>query len=175
MNLFDIPPIPTVSKKETTRGRKSWKAYLLTSSTYRNDLTRYFYNSILNKTKKNLVLGPVSDVVEASKTKRTKPQNDYHIKSKQIRVLRISLPTPTKNIVNSRLWQWQRPGCTTRRLPWYDDSDVTWVFCEVIFSVDTRWETWVKCFQFQLWAHEQCDGSLKDVYICPTTANKIKR
>lgn len=105
----------------------------------------------------------MSDVVEASKTKITKPQNDYHIKSRVKRCTKNQPSESDEDMVNSCLWQWQRPGCITRRLPWYGDSSTTCVFCEDIFPADTKWETWVKCFQFKIWAQAQCAVSVKDV------------
>ncbi len=47
-----------------------------------------------------------------------------------------------------------------------EDEDAVCIFCEETFSKDTRGELWVQCMICQMWAHNDCAGCEKDVYIC---------
>lgn len=47
-----------------------------------------------------------------------------------------------------------------------DTEDASCLFCDSKFSADSRGELWVQCVICCLWAHNECAGAEKDVYIC---------
>lgn len=54
------------------------------------------------------------------------------------------------------------PGST----PSQDAQDPECIFCSEKFSHDTEGQLWVMCLMCNLWAHTECAGAEKDVYIC---------
>lgn len=44
--------------------------------------------------------------------------------------------------------------------------DATCIFCEEKFSDDKRCDLWVQCVMCSMWAHDECSGADKEVYIC---------
>lgn len=47
-----------------------------------------------------------------------------------------------------------------------EDEDATCIFCESKFSNDTKGELWVQCVMCSMWAHNECSGAEKDIYVC---------
>ena len=47
-----------------------------------------------------------------------------------------------------------------------DDTDAACIFCKRLFSYDNKGELWIMCVMCQMWAHEECAGAEKDLYIC---------
>lgn len=47
-----------------------------------------------------------------------------------------------------------------------DSEDAECMFCNSLFSQDTRGETWIKCLMCGLWAHSDCAGAEFDTWIC---------
>ena len=47
-----------------------------------------------------------------------------------------------------------------------EDEDATCIFCESKFSDDTKGELWVQCVMCSMWAHNECSGAEKDIYVC---------
>lgn len=39
-------------------------------------------------------------------------------------------------------------------------------FCEGLYSANHQGELWIQCLMCEMWAHNDCAGTEKDVYIC---------
>lgn len=46
------------------------------------------------------------------------------------------------------------------------DKDAICIFCEGLYSKDTKGELWVQCLMCEMWAHNECAGCETDHYIC---------
>lgn len=47
-----------------------------------------------------------------------------------------------------------------------EGQDAECMFCSSLFSEDKCGEKWVMCMMCDLWAHQECAGYDKGVYIC---------
>lgn len=47
-----------------------------------------------------------------------------------------------------------------------EQEDASCLFCKGLFSEDTNGEDWVQCATCQEWAHTECAGWERDVYLC---------
>lgn len=45
-------------------------------------------------------------------------------------------------------------------------KDASCLFCDGLYSKDTRGELWVQCLMCEMWAHNECAGCETDHYIC---------
>ncbi|PSN56935.1 hypothetical protein C0J52_07430 [Blattella germanica] len=46
------------------------------------------------------------------------------------------------------------------------DKDASCLFCDGLFSEDSRGELWVMYMQCRMWAHSECAGADTEYYIC---------
>ncbi|KAJ3654946.1 hypothetical protein Zmor_014096 [Zophobas morio] len=154
----DIVPIPLLKKTQGTRGRKSGKAKLITSTPNKEEL----------------------EESTNQKEKRDSVKKRIFIEPGPIK---ISLKTSTKNKRKSKprgAPPSRSANCSSSssNVSFHDSSDeemsiredpdenVECIFCKQKFLDSQKGEMWVECVVCGMWAHEECGGAEKDVYIC---------
>ena len=55
------------------------------------------------------------------------------------------------------------------------DEEGACLFCGGPFSADNRGELWVQCLICEMWAHNDCAGCEKDVYVCDFCKQTLHR
>lgn len=143
---FDISPVPTLKKKTATRGRKSSKSQIITSSPYKVELERSMQSSpnIANKGKRK--------VFETKKQKQPinkRPKTDESDEKDEEEFLPADEDNDMEEI-----------GVVPNK------DDAVCMFCDGHFKDDTKGELWVQCLMCSMWAHEQCSGAETDTYVC---------
>lgn len=139
---FHLSPIPEIKARKTSnRGRKTSKATLLTSSPYKNELQESL------KKKQDKIM---------KKIKRGKG------KGKKTKVI-------SKEVHMSSSEEDNEPLCADSSDESPDRSnvcDAKCLYCEGLYSMDTRGESWIQCISCKLWAHEECSGIETDAFFC---------
>ncbi|CAH2015458.1 unnamed protein product [Acanthoscelides obtectus] len=148
---FDISPVPSVTKKNTTRGRKSTKSQVITSSPYKDELEKSCTNTPKKASTKR-------QVFLKSKAKKTTNKKRQQAKDNKVN---DSEDESHEFVPDDEDMDIDEIG---KSVP--DDCDTACLFCDGCFSDDQRGELWIQCFMCNQWAHEQCSGAEKDAYIC---------
>lgn len=148
----EIMPVPTLKKKEGTRGRKVGKAKIITSTPNKEEL-----EASMNSGKKAQVKRKICDDAGPSTSKiKAKPKN------KKTKLER------TETSSSSEQSSFSAQDSTDEEIfPQESPSkDADCIFCDGKFSDDNRGEIWVRCILCNCWAHEECAGADTDPYIC---------
>lgn len=149
---FDISPLPALKKNVRGRGKKSSKSEIITSSPYKTDLEMSMAKiQTNNKTGKKNVFG--KDIAKSP----AKP------KRKRKKVVESSDSENEEDAEFTPADEDNDPEQFDTR-PTQDDAAC--IYCESLFSADTRGELWVCCLMCQLWAHEACADTERGDYIC---------
>lgn len=139
---FQISPIPDIkARRASNRGRKAAKSTLLTSSPYKNELQESLkkkQDQTMDKTKKG-----------KGKGKKTK------VKSKEVHM-------SSSEEENEPLYADSSDESPNRS----NFSDAKCFYCESLYSMDNRGESWIQCLCCKLWAHEECSGIETDLFFC---------
>ncbi|CAH1995707.1 unnamed protein product [Acanthoscelides obtectus] len=151
---FQIAPVPNIKKKVTNRGRKSSSACVITDTPYKEELSKSLEKSAANMSKKKLLFNDFDGSKKKSSNKMTKRPKISSKPESESSDSDGDLPDDSSSDI-------ERPN---GHYP--DDEDASCLFCNGMFSEDTRGEVWVKCFQCFMWAHSDCAGAEKDIYIC---------
>ena len=155
---FDIVPPPTIKKTSSNRGRKSTGASLITGSPYKKLLTESLEKSSAKKPKKTL-----EHECETSQAKR---KGKMPTEKKRKNVRRLDLDSDESDnepvIVHESDSELELPVGLEKP----GDEDAACIFCERKFSEDKKGELWVQCLECSMWAHNECAGADKDVYVC---------
>lgn len=145
---YDITPIPKIKKRTSNRGRKACSCTVITSTPYKAQL------------------------VEAKKAKEAKGRGSAVGTSRIGKGLVKKRLTFEKNVKESSTEDENSVSSGTSELELLPgvspskDDDAWCMFCDRKFSEDSKGELWVMCAMCSLWAHVDCAGADKDVYIC---------
>lgn len=153
----NISPIPRLNRTKSNRGRKASKATLLTSSPYKLELEKSF------KEKKEI-----------------NPETSKRVKE----LLDIKSPKEKKHATVRKIVKKRRP-CKSGESSSSEDSsnfsvkdssdedpdptaqeNAACLYCDGLFSEDACGELWVQCVSCSRWAHEDCSGVEKDIFVC---------
>lgn len=149
----EIWPIPKPKKKISNKGPKPSKAAIITSSPYKTALLEASEKRKHAEEKKNVNKDDTSTKQPAKKTKTSKKQtvkrtikfkedeSDHSVDSGES-VLEMPVGV-------------EHPG----------GDEVPCMFGEGLFSADHRGELWVQCVMCEGWAHNECAGSEKNIYM----------
>lgn len=169
---YAIAPIPVASKKQTSRGRKAAGACVITGTPYKEELRSSLENKNLTIAKPTLKRGVkknlFSNVAEKTKSKKKIANLDKKKQSKMDKHQNHyessddSEIIDEPNILDDELSDLDVPLGKDKP----DDADAACIFCDLLFSDDVKGELWIMCVICKMWAHEQCAGAEKDVYIC---------
>lgn len=154
-----ISPPPPV-KKTSNRGRKPETASVLTSSPYKNTLATAI-------AAKQVTPGRVlrNGSGESQKAKQVVPKKKPKLVKKASHSLRRSdidgSSSENESFHSDKSSELDfipssRPDC----------SDAECIFCQGMFSQDSKGEVWVQCVSCHLWAHNDCAGAERIDYIC---------
>ncbi|XP_063216887.1 uncharacterized protein LOC134527855 isoform X1 [Bacillus rossius redtenbacheri] len=152
-----ISPAPP-AKKTSNRGRKPGTSSVLTSSPYKSKLEA-------DITAKQVKCGKVlSNDIEKSKKK-------LHLKQALVPSKKIKISAETFLFVESNSDNQTFISDKSSELDFIptstpDSGDAECIFCQGMFSQDSRGEVWVRCLSCSLWAHNDCAGAEKMDYIC---------
>ncbi|CAH1985423.1 unnamed protein product [Acanthoscelides obtectus] len=138
---FQIAPVPNIKKKVTNRGRKSSSACVITDTPYKEELSKSLEKSAANMSKKKLLFNDFDGSKKKSSNKMTKRPKISSKPESESSDSDGDLPDDSSSDI-------ERPN---GHYP--DDEDASCLFCNGMFSEDTRGEVWVKCFQCFMWAH----------------------
>lgn len=149
---FAISPVPSLKKKTATRGKKSSKSEVITSSPYKSDLEASIEKIKFGekKAKRKVFESEKSANNRAKPKKRIKTNESSDSKDDQEDQF---IPYDEENDVEE-----------FGMLP--ENDDATCVYCDGLFSHDIRGELWVRCLMCQLWAHEDCADTERSEFIC---------
>ena len=135
---FQLSPISDIkARRAFNPGRKA----LLTSSPYKNELKESLkkkQDQTMDKTKKG-----------KSKGKKTK------VKSKEVHM-------SSSEEENEPLYADSSDETSDRS----NFSDAKCLYCESLYSMDNRGESWIQCLCCKLCAHEEYSGIETDVFFC---------
>ncbi|KAJ8704634.1 hypothetical protein PYW07_011822 [Mythimna separata] len=144
---FQLSPIPEITPRKTSnRGRKACKSTLLTSSPYKNDL-----KDSLKKKKEKTNMG---------KGKKQKG------KGKKTKIMDVQISSSEEE--NEPSYEDSSDESPDRR----NFSDAKCLYCESLYSMDNRGESWIQCLCCKLWAHEECSGVETDIFFCEFCSSK---
>ena len=153
----DIVPIPLLKKTQGTRGRKSGKAKLITSTPNKEELEE----SMNQKEKRDSVKKRIFTEPGPSKISlKTSTKNKR--KSKP----RGAPPSRSANSSSSSNVSFHDSSDEEMSIREDPDENVECIFCRQKFLDSQKGEMWVQCVVCGMWAHEECGGAEKDVYIC---------
>lgn len=158
----DIWPIPKPKRKINNKGPKPAKAALITSSPYRIALLEAG-NKCSNVGKEKKDFKQVKNLTTAIKSKGIK--NKPSMKSCK-RKLVLSTEESEKESTYSDIDSGESVLDTPFGVTKPDQDDAACLFCESLFSNDSKGELWVKCMICEMWAHNECAGCEKDYYVC---------
>ncbi|KAJ8935948.1 hypothetical protein NQ314_012570 [Rhamnusium bicolor] len=164
---FHNSPVPSLKKKTSNRGSKAskcaYKNELLQSLEEKANKAKEKKNTAKEKTnkakgkgkkvseaKRNLNLG--GSVEEKKRRKRKAPTSSSESEEENNGFMPADDNSEYEEFRNT-----QTPP---------DDGDVSCLFCDGLFSSDTRGEIWVQCLMCDMWAHNDCAGAEKDEYVC---------
>lgn len=170
----DIIPKPTLRKKEGTRGRKAGQAKVLTSTPNKEELEQSI---------------EIASVKERDKVKRKIEITNKNKEHKKFKLADAEVAGPSgvpkkkfqkKAIKKSKEGKYSSEDSNSsaslydsssnddEEFPVYDrpSEEAECLFCSGLYSADTRGEIWIQCARCELWAHELCADTPKDVYIC---------
>lgn len=157
--------MPSLKKKTSNRGRKASKCAVVTSSPYKNELLQSFEEKANKaKEKTNKAKGKGKKVLEA-KRKLNLGGLVEEKKRRKRKAPTSSSETEEENngFVPADDDSEYEEFRNTQTAP--DDGDVSCMFCDGLFSSDTRGEIWVQCLMCDMWAHNDCAGAEKDEYV----------
>lgn len=155
-----ISPPPLI-KKLSNKGRKPGTSAILTSSPYKTKLESDIASKKIKLEKgEPKKINKRKTIVKKEHTKKNTTKTDKSKKhSKKLFVDEdVEDNDSFKSDVSSEL------DFIPTATPQGDDA--TCMFCSSNFSADTRGELWVKCVMCSLWAHNDCAGAEKAVYVC---------
>lgn len=162
----DIWPIPKPKKRMSNKGPKPMKSALITSSPFKN---------ALKESEKKIALRAKEKIKDKNINKK-KQKIDYGKQGKDLKENTKKKPKLScrKVLVFSGKKSNDDPEFdsgesvleTSFGVEKPDEDDAVCLFCEGLFSEDTMGELWVKCLMCGMWAHNDCAGSEKDIYIC---------
>ncbi|KAL0809939.1 hypothetical protein ABMA28_010794 [Loxostege sticticalis] len=149
---YDISPVPKKIRKTSNRGRKAAVASVITSSPYKNDLMEKNNKKTANeqKTNKNKTGKAQKKKPKNMKKKNQKGSDDKDIDSEDEEDVPLDSDTDPDPIFGD--------------VP--NSADAECMFCQQLFSENTRGELWVRCMMCELWAHNDCAGPEFDTWIC---------
>lgn len=138
---FQLSPIPEIkARKASNRGRKAAKSTLLTSSPHKNELQESLkkkQDQTMDKTKKG-----------KGKGKKTKVSKEVHVSSSEEENETLYADSSDESPDRSNF------------------SDAKCLYCDSLYSMDNRGESWIQCLCCKLWAHEECSGIETDIFFC---------
>lgn len=152
----DIVPVPKLIKKTGTRGRKSGRSKIITSTPEKEELEQSINLSREKVTRK------ITDKAGPSglKTKKLKPRKEHvPTSSSESESDLVVDDSPDDNLTLS---------CFTTRP---DNADVQCIFCQENFSMSRPREIWVRCVICNEWAHEACTSAEGDIFVCDFCKN----
>ncbi|XP_063220279.1 uncharacterized protein LOC134529776 [Bacillus rossius redtenbacheri] len=157
---YEVAPIPIVAKKKSNRGRKSAKTCIITGSPYKEELKKSVERAALNNSRK------IVNVESSAQAKRKK--------SKATSQPKRSKRKAQQDVSDSEEDHRHPPiddnsGDDQLAVPLEDkpgDDNAACIFCDGLFSDDVRGEVWIQCYNCEDWAHSDCAGMEKDIYIC---------
>lgn len=178
---FQIAPVPIIKKKVTNRGRKAAGSCVITGTPYKEVLSVSVNKSAANKGKKRLTFednrgtnenknshqmkrstvslaqtGGRASTSGTAPTRGKGPSKRDRLSSESEDDFALLDPPLDDGDSDPEIPQGDYPG----------DKDASCMFCEGLFSEDSKGELWVMCFVCNMWAHSDCAGAEKDVYIC---------
>ncbi|XP_046677318.1 uncharacterized protein LOC124365384 [Homalodisca vitripennis] len=152
----DIWPVPKPKKKVSNKGPKPSKAALVTSSPYKNALLEAAEKKKLTDAKKEESEKRKKEKIQsATKTKNT-------VKSVKRKIFGDKDSDESDCSVNSGESVLEMPVGVDNP----GDEHTPCMFCEGLYSADHRGELWIQCMMCEMWAHNDCAGAEKDVYVC---------
>ncbi|KAK9674985.1 hypothetical protein QE152_g40731 [Popillia japonica] len=175
---FDIAPIPKIKKRNSTRGRKACSSTIITSSPYKAQLME------AKKAKEAKEAEKLARTKEAKEAEKLARSNARGCKTNRGRGGRSAAPSRKgKEAVKKRLnfdktaeeessdevssvssgSSVMEPllGVTPSK-----NDDASCMFCDRKFSEDSKGELWIMCIMCSQWAHVDCSGAEKDIYVC---------
>jgi hypothetical protein len=138
---FDIAPVPEKRRKISNRGRKASQSRVITASPYKAELIA----AVEKKKEREGRIGRNSEATRREPLQSEGPK----AKSRPRRKLQFS-----KN----------NDGSSSANAPTSDDAKS--IFCERFYSQNCKGEEWVQCISCEDWAHTECAGAEKDIYVC---------
>lgn len=168
---YDIAPLPSVSRKKSSRGRKAAESSLITGTPYKVALVQSLEQGETRKSetnaksaKKNLNFEEVPE--KCVKKKRNELDTRKNGKADRIKkgttLKRKHSEADLQNFLDDELSDLELPAGQSKP----DDDDAACIFCDGCFSNDTRGELWIMCYMCHMWAHNDCAGAEKEPYIC---------
>ena len=156
---MDISPVPTIQKKTSTRGRKATSSAVITSSPYKKNLMQSVEKQ---KGKKQPAKGRGKGRVTEGSRGRGKARGGRggrrNLKFDTEEQSSDNEDVPLVDSGDSDL-DIPQGGAPT-------DEDADCLFCGEKFSMDCREELWIQCARCGLWAHEECTGNDREIYVC---------
>jgi hypothetical protein len=143
---FDIAPVPEKRRKISNRGRKASQSKVITASPYKAEL-------IAAMGKKKDREGRIGRNSEATRREPSQSEGPK-AKSRPKRKLKFS----GKNDGSSSDENFVANAPTS--------DDARCIFCERFYSQYSKGEEWVQCISCEDWAHTECAGAEKDIYVC---------
>lgn len=173
---YEIAPVPTIKKKNSTRGRKAVESCLISGTPYKSALLRSLKETELgpkqkkqneNNVKKRLNFEEKDKKVKKIKVARTERREKKKIKRKELKKQKVDSSTEESivdetSINDDNFSDMDYP--VGEKKP--DDEDAACMFCDGHFSSDNQGELWVMCIVCNMWAHNDCAGADRDIYIC---------
>lgn len=147
----DIVPVPELTKKSGTRGRKCGTSKIITSTPNKEELEESINRSRQKVTRK-VFDEPGPSGLQTKKRKITKKIVDSSSSDSQ-----------SEPVVEDSSDEDIPLSCYAKN-PTSDDVEC--MFCQENFSMSRSREIWVMCVICNGWAHEACTSAEKDVFVC---------
>lgn len=159
---INISPIPRVRNIKSNRGRKATKATVLTSSPYKLELEE----SLMKGKKKEMDPKTNNMLKEA-----LKPNKDPKKITKETTTKKRKPPIKTRgNSISEDSSDFSVKDSSDGEESFIPDPTVqenaACLYCDSLYSQDCNGELWIQCVSCSRWAHEDCAGVEKDIFLC---------
>lgn len=156
---YDIIPVPSKKRKSSNRGRKAVGACIITGTPYKKALIQ---SLAINPEKKSVKKRLDLDFEKKKKKGKDLVKNKSKGNAQEKVDSSSSEDCDDVSIVDDNISEFDFPVGVKK--PKQDDAAC--MFCQRLFSDDHKGELWVMCVMCKLWAHNECAGADKDIYVC---------
>ncbi|KAF5299184.1 hypothetical protein FQA39_LY02357 [Lamprigera yunnana] len=141
----DISPLPSCSSASTSKKGRRGATALITGSPYKSQLEE----SLARSSKSNIVAKSLSSKKCNSDNPKSKPKPNKAMQKK------CSSSSASDNDIED-----------TDDDVDENEEDAECLYCNGLFSQDTRGDKWIRCSLCFRWCHEECAESDKKAFVC---------